>query len=82
MVDFIIAIGLVLVLLTGWIYIQQLARRFAARHPEFGPAREEGSGCGKSCMCTGGSCSKRAQRTAMPADKNDFSNNKQEDHLP
>jgi len=72
MVDFIIAIGFILVLLTGWIAIQQLARRFAARHPEFGPAREEGSGCGKSCMCSSGSCSKKVQRTAMPADKHDF----------
>ena len=32
-----------------WILVQQVARRFAERHPEFGPAREEGGGCGFHC---------------------------------
>lgn len=32
-----------------WILVQQGARRFADRHPEFGPAREEGQGCGFHC---------------------------------
>ncbi len=32
--------------LGGWLLVQAAARRFAARHPEFGPAREEGGGCG------------------------------------
>jgi hypothetical protein len=32
-----------------WMLVQQGARRFAERHPEFGPAREEGGGCGFHC---------------------------------
>lgn len=32
-----------------WILVQHGARRFAERHPEFGPAREEGGGCGFHC---------------------------------
>lgn len=72
MADFIIAIVGVLLLLSGWLFVQYLARRYAARHPEFGPAREEGSGCGKSCMCTGGSCDNRAQRSSAASDNNDI----------
>lgn len=45
--------GLILFALLGWVRIQQLARDFAARHPEFGPAKEEGGGCG-SGSCAGG----------------------------
>jgi len=51
---------IILLLLLGWIGIQGLARRFAHRHPEFGPAREEGSGCG-GCGCHDGTC--RRERT-------------------
>ena len=59
MVDFIIAMSAILLLLGGWILVQQKSRDFARRHPEFGPAREEGGGCGTSCMCSaGGSCRK------------------------
>lgn len=72
MVDFIIASIAILVLLSGWLFVQQLARRYAARHPEFGPAREEGSGCGKSCMCAGGSCDKHAHRSVAASDSNDI----------
>ena len=61
MVDFIIAITLVMAVLGGWIVVQKLARDFAARHPEFGPAREEGSSCGKGCLCRNGQCVKRQQ---------------------
>jgi hypothetical protein len=40
--------------------VQHLARRFAAQHPEFGPAREEGEGCGFPCHSKdGGSCAFR-----------------------
>jgi hypothetical protein len=60
MLDFLIAPLLVFVILTGWIVVQHAARLFAKRHPEFGPAREEGGGCGSSCMCSGGgSCRKK-----------------------
>jgi len=33
-------------LLAGWLLVRSFARRFAAHHPEFGAAREEGEGCG------------------------------------
>lgn len=56
MIDFIVAIGAILLLLSGWIFIQQLSRRYAHKHPQFGPAREEGNGCGTSCLCSKGSC--------------------------
>lgn len=71
MVDFILAITFILLLLSGWIFTQYLARWYAARHPEFGPAREEGSGCGKSCLCSGGSCKKQSHSNNF----NDSSNN-------
>ncbi len=54
-----IAVGLTLAMLLGWLIVQHLSRQFAQRHPEFGPAREEGVGCGSSCGCQGkGSCKK------------------------
>ena len=59
MLDFLLAAAVILLVLLGWIGIQQGARNFAARHPEFGPAREEGSGCGSSCACNGGQCTRR-----------------------
>jgi hypothetical protein len=50
-----LAIGVILALLSGWIVVQHLARAFAARHPEMGPAREEGGGCGGLfCLCDHG----------------------------
>lgn len=36
----------------GWILIQQSARKVAAKYPKFGPAKEEGLGCG----CQGNRC--------------------------
>jgi len=56
MLDYLQASALILLVLTGWILVQQASRRFAQRHPQFGPAKEEGSGCGKSCLCKGGQC--------------------------
>lgn len=58
MVNFLIAMGVIFTLMLGWILVQQAARKFAARHPEFGPAKEEGLGCGKNCGCQAGSCDK------------------------
>jgi hypothetical protein len=58
MLDYLLAIGLILLVLVSWILVQQAARNFAARHPEFGPAKEEGSGCGVSCSCRHGQCNK------------------------
>ncbi len=51
MADFFIATGIILIMLCGWLTVQHLARQFARRHPEHGPAKEEGSGCGASCLC-------------------------------
>ncbi|MFP4281562.1 MAG: chemotaxis protein [Opitutales bacterium] len=52
MLTYLLAIALVFALLAGWIGVQALARAFAARHPELGPAREEGVGCaGLLCRC-------------------------------
>lgn len=59
MLDIIIAIAIILLLLIGWIIVQQLSRQYAKKHPEFGPAREEGSGCGSSCLCNNGTCKKK-----------------------
>ncbi|MFA5627258.1 MAG: hypothetical protein WCX90_01300 [Thiohalomonadaceae bacterium] len=44
--------GVILCLLLVWIVTQKMARVFARRHPEFGPYREAGSGCGTGkCAC-------------------------------
>ncbi len=56
---YIISVLIILGALTGWIAVQALARAFAKRHPEFGPAREEGGGC-FFCLCKDrDTCSKR-----------------------
>ncbi len=59
-----ITILIILGLLVGWVSVQHLARWFAARHPEFGPAREEGGGCGGLfCLCKDkGDCPKQNLR--------------------
>jgi hypothetical protein len=54
-----IAISSILLLMFGWLGVQHLTRLYALRHPEFGPPREEGGGCGKSCGCKGGGSCKR-----------------------
>lgn len=46
-----VSIFIILGAFAGWIAVQHLARAFAARHPEFGEAREEGSGCSFLCLC-------------------------------
>ena len=56
MLDYLLAFVLIFLILIGWILIQQASRRFAQHHPQFGPVKEEGSGCGKSCLCKGGQC--------------------------
>mgnify|MGYP006865023956 CR=1 FL=1 len=56
--DFVIALLVMPLLLLAWLMVQWAARRMAAAYPEFGPAREEGGGCGTSCGCSGGSCNK------------------------
>lgn len=79
MVDFIIAMAAILLLLGGWILVQQKSREFARRHPEYGPAREEGGGCGTSCLCSkGGSCSKRTP--AQNQQQHEFSHYPEDRH--
>jgi len=58
--NFLIAMLAVPLLLTGWLVVQSIARLFARRHPEFGQAREEGGGCGSSCLCSKGHCRNRS----------------------
>jgi hypothetical protein len=51
------AAAIIALALGAWLLVQAAARRFAARHPEFGPAREDGTGCG-SCADRG-NCERR-----------------------
>ncbi|OQX31918.1 MAG: hypothetical protein B0D96_03620 [Candidatus Sedimenticola endophacoides] len=56
MLKFLLASLVIMVVLTGWVLVQQMARRFARNHPEFGPYVEK-AGCGGHCSCArGGSC--------------------------
>ena len=59
---YLVTILIILCMMALWLGVQHLARVFAARHPEFGPAREEGSGCGSLlCLCRDkASCPKKA----------------------
>ena len=66
MSDYLVAMTVIPMMLLGWILVQHWARRFAARHPEFGPAREEGGGCGGGCSCSGGQCSARPSVALEP----------------
>jgi hypothetical protein len=52
MATYLLAIGLIFALLAGGILVQGLYRRFARRHPELGPFREDKAGCG---ACSAGS---------------------------
>jgi hypothetical protein len=52
MLTYILAVLIILGMLSGWIFVQHVARVFAARHPEFGPVKEDGEGCGGLlCLC-------------------------------
>jgi hypothetical protein len=62
MTDYLIAIVLFPLIVIGWVIVQQISRNYARAHPEFGPPREEGTGCGSSCLCSaGGHCRNRNQ---------------------
>jgi hypothetical protein len=56
MLNLFITIIIIFSLLLAWIFVQQVARKYAANHPELGPVKEEGLGCGKTCGCKPGSC--------------------------
>lgn len=53
---YLLAVGIVLIVTLGWVGVQQIARRFAERHPEFGPYTEKTGGCG-GCGCVSHECS-------------------------
>ncbi|MCF6202837.1 MAG: hypothetical protein L3J59_04080 [Methylococcaceae bacterium] len=59
MFNLLITITIIFSLLLAWILIQQAARKYAANHPELGPVKEEGLGCGKTCGCKKGSCDQK-----------------------
>ncbi|MEZ5276901.1 MAG: hypothetical protein R3F07_11025 [Opitutaceae bacterium] len=65
---FLIAMLVIFGLLAGWIGVQHLSRVFARRHPEFGPAREEGGGCGFLCRCKGSDTCPRKSRIEAPTE--------------
>lgn len=48
---YIVSIIIIFLVLLGWILAQHMARLFAAKHSEFGPAKEEGGGCSLLCLC-------------------------------
>ena len=54
-IRYLIAMAFMLSFLFLWLMVQKLSRKFAAAHPEFGPAREEGGGCGGGGKCNCGS---------------------------
>ena len=65
MIRLLISSGIIFAAFAFWVVVQEAARRFARRHPEFGPAREEGGECGVSCSCANWkSC---RERTCAPA---------------
>ena len=52
MTKYLVAIVLIFAMLAGGIAVQALYRRFAARHPDLDPFREE-KGCGSCSAGTG-----------------------------
>ena len=71
MLDYLLAFGLILIMMLGWIWVQQTARRFAQRYPQFGPAKEEGSGCNNSCCCNGSPCKRKNTELTVSGGEHD-----------
>ncbi len=66
MVEYLFAVLVTLVVLSAWVGVQHLARRFAARHPEFGSSREA-AGCCAGCAChAGATCLKERKSSLHP----------------
>lgn len=63
MFNLFISISLIFSLLMVWVLVQQIARKFAAKHPEFGSIKEEGLGCGKTCGCIKDRCYQKEKET-------------------
>nr|VFJ96289.1 MAG: hypothetical protein BECKLFY1418B_GA0070995_10833 [Candidatus Kentron sp. LFY]VFK17725.1 MAG: hypothetical protein BECKLFY1418C_GA0070996_10353 [Candidatus Kentron sp. LFY] len=55
--NYIFSIGIILILLIGWVTVQYVYRYFAVRHPELGPYRDELGSCG-NCGCGIDSCTR------------------------
>lgn len=69
---YLIAIFIILALMAGWIGVQHLSRSFARRHPEWGPPREEGGGCGLFCFCRNRqTCPKSKLKSLKPGHPDD-----------
>ncbi len=49
---YLLVIGLIFLILLAGITVDRLYRLFAAKHPQLGPFRKPGGGCGS---CSGGS---------------------------
>lgn len=75
MSTYLIAMGLILAVMTGWIAVQRIARRFAARHPEYGPTREC-LGCGLGCACEEQDASKITDHTNAKPQQSSAMNHK------
>ena len=66
MTTYLLTIGIILLLLPGWVVVQRAYTLFAQRHPEMGPFRKDGGGCGccsggdSGESCSGGSCDSSA----------------------
>lgn len=75
---YIITILIILAVLSGWVGVQALAKRFARKHPEFGPPQDHTSSCGFFCLCKNrDSCTKNQltkPQSENPSDHSDFSN--------
>jgi hypothetical protein len=56
-------IAALFVLMVGWVIVQQSAKLFAKKHPEFGPYREK-VGCGGGCKSK--ECTEEMCDTAQP----------------
>jgi len=58
MVNFLLASAIIFITLVGWLYVEEIYRRFSKRNPELGPFREGGNGCHSGCCsCNNGRCS-------------------------
>ncbi|MCG5525659.1 hypothetical protein LRB11_12055 [Ectothiorhodospira haloalkaliphila] len=68
MIQYLVAFLIIFTLFTGWVLVQHAARRFALRHPEFGPPKEEGAGCASGCCscAAAASCGKKDSKGTDP----------------
>ena len=57
MLRFLLATGVILAVMIGWLYVEELYRRFRGANPHLGPFRTDGAGCGGGCCsCANTSC--------------------------